>query len=146
MTSTFDPREAARFLRTLRVATQTAIARHDLGGVGAAARPISTFAALAAKGVEDWRFPAAGILSGDGLVLARLLHESDDAKVLALQAQGVAGLTAYAQRAVKVRLGEAFEFDGVFDRDGRLHVLLDAEALARADLSQLQIELLDAAP
>jgi len=146
MTSTFDPRQAARFLRTLRVATQTAIARDDLGRVGAAARPISTFAALAAKGVEDWRFPAAGILSGDGLVLARLLHEGDDAKVLALQAQGVAGLSAYAQRAVKVRLGEALEIDGVFDRDGRLHVVLDAEALTRADFARLEIELLDAAP
>ena len=146
MSSTFDRREAARFLRTLRVATQTAIARDEHGRSGVRARPVSTFAALAAKGAEEWRFPAAGIVSGDGLVLARLLRESDDAKALALQAQGVAGLTAYAKRAVKVRLGEAFEFDGVFDRDGRLHVLLDAEALARADLSQLQIELLDAAP
>lgn len=146
MTSTFDPREAARFLRTLRVATQTAIARDELGRVGAGARPISTFAALAAKGVEEWRFPAAGILSGDGLVLARLLHEGDDAKVLALQAQGVAGLTAYAQRAVKARLGEALEIEGVFDRDGRLHIVLDADALARADLSRLEIELLDATP
>jgi hypothetical protein len=146
MTSTFDPREAARFLRTLRVAAQTAIARHDLGGVGAGARPISSFAALAAKGAEDWRFPAAGILSGDGLVLARLLHESEDAKVLALQAQGVAGLSGYAERAVKVRLGEGFEIDGMFDRDGGLHVVLDAEALARADFARLEVELLDSAP
>ena len=85
MSSTFDPRDAARFLRTLRVATQTVIALDDLG-------------------------------------------------------------SAYAQRTVKVRLGEALLFDGVFDRDGALHVVLDAEALARADLSRLEIELLDAEP
>ena len=146
MSSTFDPRDAARFLRTLRVATQTVIALDDLGSANARSRPISTFAALAAKGADAWRFPAAGILSGDGLVLARLHHEGDEAKVLELQAQGAAGLSAYAQRTVKVRLGEALLFDGVFDRDGALHVVLDAEALARADLSRLEIELLDAEP
>lgn len=146
MSSTFDPRDAARFLRTLRVTTQTAIALDDLVRVNARSRPISTFAALAAKGPDEWRFPAAGLLSGDGLVLARLRHESDDAKVLELQAQGAAGLSAYAQRTVKVRLGETLQLDGVFDRDGRLHVVLDAEALSHADLSRLEIELLDAAP
>ena len=146
MSSTFDPRDAARFLRTLRVATQTAIAGEDLVRAGGTVRPVSTFAALAAKGVEDWRFPAAGLLSGDGLVLARLLHESEDAKVLALQAQGAAGLSAYAQRAVKVRLGDAFEIEGMFDRDGGLHIVLDSAALTRADFARLEIELLDAQP
>ena len=146
MNSTFDPHEAARFLRTLRVATQTAIAFDDLGRAGERARPVSTFAALAAKGPEEWRFPAAGILSGDGLVLARLEHESDEAKVLTLQAQGVVGLSAYAERGVKVRLGDALQIEGVFDRDGRLHVVLDADALTRADFSRLEIELLDVQP
>jgi hypothetical protein len=146
MTTTFDPREAARFLRTLRVATQTTIALADLDRAGERARPVSTFAALAAKGTEEWRFPAAGILSGDGLVLARLLHESEESKVLTLQAQGAAGLKAYAQRTVKVRLGDALQVEGVFDRDGRLHVVLDADALSRADFARLEIELLDAQP
>jgi hypothetical protein len=146
MNSTFDPHEAARFLRTLRVTTQTAIALNDLDRAGERVRPVSTFAALAAKGPEEWRFPAAGILSGDGLVLARLEHESDEAKVLTLQAQGVVGLSAYAERGVKVRLGEALQIEGVFDRDGRLHVVLDADALTRADFARLEIELLDAQP
>ena len=146
MNSTFDPRDAARFLRTLRVTTQTAIALNDLDRAGERARPVSTFAALAAKGADEWRFPAAGILSGDGLVLARLEHESDEAKVLTLQAQGVVGLSAYAQRGVKVRLGDALQIEGVFDRDGRLHVVLDGDALTRADFSRLEIELLDARP
>ena len=146
MNSTFDSRDAARFLRTLRVTTQTAIALNDLDRAGERARPVSTFAALAAKGTDEWRFPAAGILSGDGLVLARLLHESDDAKVLTLQAQGVVGLSAYAQRTVKVSLGDALQVEGVFDRDGRLHVVLDADALTRAEFSRLEIELLDAQP
>jgi hypothetical protein len=146
MNSTFDPHEAARFLRTLRVTTQTAIALNDLDRAGERVRPVSTFAALAAKGPEEWRFPAAGILSGDGLVLARLEHESDEAKVLTLQAQGVVGLSAYAERGVKVRLGDALQIEGVFDRDGRLHVVLDADALTRADFARLEIELLDAQP
>jgi len=146
MNSTFEAREAARFLRTLRVTTQTAIALNDLNRPGERVRPVSTFTALAAKGTEEWRFPAAGILSGDGLVLARLEHEGDEAKVLTLQAQGVVGLSAYAQRGVKVRLGDTLQIEGVFDRDGRLHVVLDADALTGADFSRLEIELLDAQP
>jgi len=137
MNSTFDSRDAARFLRTLRVTTQTAIALNDLDRAGERARPVSTFAALAAKGPDEWRFPAAGILSGDGLVLARLEHEGDEAKVLTLQAQGVVGLSAYAQRGVRVRLGDAMQIEGMFDRDGGLHVGLDGDALTRADTTRV---------
>ncbi len=107
MDRTFDPREAARFLQTLRVATQTALALDDLQRARGRARPLSTFTALAAKGAGEWRFPAAGMLSADGLVVAHLLHEGEEAKVLALQAQGVAGLTTYALRGARVRLGDA---------------------------------------
>jgi hypothetical protein len=146
MNPTFDPRDAARFLRTLRVATQTAIALDDLRGGLSRLRPLTAFTALAAKGPGEWRFPAAGLTSGDGLVLARLLHESEETKVLALQAQGAVGLSAYAQRAVRVRLGEELTIDGMFDRDGALHVVLDQAALTRADFSALAIELLDRAP
>jgi hypothetical protein len=146
MDQTFDPREAARFLRSLRVATQTALALDDLQRGRGLARPVSSFTALAAKGAGEWRFPAGGLLSADGLVLARLLHEGDETKVLALQAQGVAGLTAYALRGARVRLGETFQVEGAFDRDGRLHIVLDDQALSEADLSRLEIELLDPAP
>jgi hypothetical protein len=146
MDRTFDPKEAARFLRTLRVATQTALAFDDQQRGGAPARPVSSFAALAAKGAGEWRFPAAGLLSADGLVLARLLHEDEKTKVLALQAQGAAGLATYALRGVRVRLGEATPIEGVFDRDGRLHVVLDDDAPSEAELSRLEIELLDPAP
>jgi hypothetical protein len=146
MNPTFDPKEAARFLRTLRVTTQTALALDDARRGAGRARPVSSFAALAAKGTEEWRFPAAGLLSVDGLVLAHLLHEDDETKVLALQAQGVAGLATYALRAVRVRLGEALHVEGVFDRDGRLHIVLDDKALSDAELSLLEIELLDSTP
>jgi hypothetical protein len=146
MNSSFDPKEAARFLRTLRVATQTAIALDDLQRGRGRLRPVSTFTALAAKGPGEWRFPAAGLLSADGLVLARLLREGGETKVLALQAQGVAGLTTYALRGVRVRLGDAAPVEGAFDRDGRLHIVLDDTTLSEAELSLLEIELLDRAP
>jgi len=145
MTGTFDPREAARFLRTLRVATQTALALDDLQHGRGRARAASTFTALAAKGPGEWRFPATGLLSADGLVLAHLLHEGNEGKVLALQAQGVAGLTTYTLRGVRVRLGETLQVEGAFDRDGRLHIALDDKALNEADLALLEIELLDPA-
>ena len=141
MTDIDDPRAAARFLRTLRVVAQTAIAVEDMRR-GRAAPARVPFLALAAKGTEGWRFPAAGLTSADGLVIARLLHEAEDAKVLALQAQGAAGLAAYAGRAARVWLGEASALEGVFDRDGRLHVVLDAKVLAVSDLSRLTVELM----
>jgi hypothetical protein len=45
-----------------------------------------------------------------------------------------------------VRLGEELTIDGMFDRDGALHVVLDPAALTRADFTALAIELLDQAP
>lgn len=96
MAGEFTQAQTARLLRTLRVATQTALAEYALGG-RAAARSRVTFMALAAKGPGDWRFPAAGLLSADGLVLAKLVSEADGA-ILELQAQGVVGLSLYANR------------------------------------------------
>ena len=53
MTNQFDKREAARFLRTLRVTTQTALAQEDLRRGRALGRPTTAFQALAAKGPGD---------------------------------------------------------------------------------------------
>ena len=146
MTAQFSRRDAARFLRTLRVATGTALAEHDLRRGRGVGRPAAAFQALAAKGPGDWRFPETGLMSSDGLVLARLSRQPGGARVLELQAQGVVGLSAYANRAARVRFGALLAADGMFDRDGRLHVVLDADALTRADFTRLEIELLDAQP
>ena len=67
MATQFTQAEAARFLRTLRVTTQTALAQYDLQKGRAAGRPVVTFQALAAKGAGEWRFPGAGLMSADGL-------------------------------------------------------------------------------
>ena len=146
MNPMFDARDGARFLRSLRVATQTALALDDLQRARGRAGPLSSFAALAAKGVDEWRFPAAGVLSGDGLVLAQFLREDEGGGALLLQAQGAAGLATYAARSVRVRFGETASLEGAFDRDGRLRVPLEPNALGESDLAQLEIELLDAAP
>ena len=49
------------------------------------------------RAAGDWRFPADGLLSGDGLVLARLLARERRRAVLVLQAQGAVGLPTYAR-------------------------------------------------
>jgi len=135
--------EAARFVRTLRVATQTALALDDLRHGRTNERPSAGFMALAAKGPQEWRFPAAGLLSSDGLVLAKLLHEGEGARVISLQAQGLAGLTIYADRAARIHFGAKLSLEGMFDRDGRLHLVVDEAALSEADLSAFDLELLD---
>jgi hypothetical protein len=145
MTIQFDKREAARFLRTLRVTTQTALAQDDLQRGRNLGRQTTAFQALAAKGVGEWRFPDAGLMSSDGLVLAKLSHEPGGAHVMELQAQGLAGLSAYANRAARVRFGANLSADGVFDRDGRLHLVFEAAALGDADLSAFELQLLDGA-
>ena len=146
MKQTFDTREAARFLHSLRVTAQTALALDDLERARGRARPLTAFAALAAKGPGEWRFPAAGVLSGDGLVLAELVREADGSKTLALQAQGAAGLATYAARAVRVRIGETTSVEATFDRDGRLRIALDPHEVNETDLSALDIALRDATP
>lgn len=146
MTNQFDKREAARFLRTLRVTTQTALAQEDLRHGRNLARSSTAFQALAAKGTGEWRFPDAGVMSSDGLVLAKLSHEPGGPHVMELQAQGLVGLSAYANRAARVRFGANLAADGVFDRDGRLHLVFEATAISDADLSAFELQLLDGAP
>ncbi len=145
MTAQFGGREAARFLQTLRVTTGTALAEHDLRRGRGAGRPAAAFQALAAKGPGAWRFPESGRMSSDGLVLARLSRQAGGARRLELQAQGVAGLSVYVNRAARVRFGSHPVADGVFDRDGRLHLVFEEAALSEVDLSSFELLLLDGA-
>jgi hypothetical protein len=145
MTAHFSERDAARFLRTLRVATGTALAEHDLRRGRGVGRPAAAFQALAAKGPGEWRFPESGLMSSDGLVLAKLSRQAGGARLLELQAQGVAGLSVYVNRAARVRFGAHLAADGVFDRDGRLHLVFEEAALSEADLSAFELLLLDGA-
>ena len=143
MAAQFTQAELARFLRTLRVATQTALAEYALAGNRGVARPRVAFMALAAKGPGDWRFPAAGLLSADGLVLAKLVAEAAAAPILELQAQGVVGLSLYANRSARVTFAGGGVAEGAFDRDGRMQLSLADGAVTEADLSTFDLELLD---
>ena len=143
MTEAFDPRDARRFARTLRVAVQTTLAGADLARARGVARPGASFLALAAKGVDEWRFPADGLLSADGLVLARLIGADSAAPTLELQAQGAAGLATYGGRSVRLHLGKGEALEAGFDRDGRLRYALDPAEATPADLAAFQIEILD---
>lgn len=143
MTQAFDPADSRRFVRTLRVAVQTALAGAELARGRGEARAGGAFMALAAKGTDDWRFPAEGLRSADGLTLARLLSGDAGALRLELQAQGAAGLTAYANRAIRLRFPDGRALASAFDRDGRAEFALDRETFAPADLSAFEIELSD---
>ena len=146
MANPFSEAETARFLRTLRVTTQTALAQYALQRGRQAPRPTATFMALAAKGVDDWRFPAAGLLSADGLALAKLTREAAGAPILEVQAQGLVGLSLYAGRAARVVFSDGREARGAFDRDGRMRVSLEETPIKEADLAAFELQLLDEAP
>ena len=146
MTTLLGGPDAARFLRTLRVATQTALAQDDLRRGRGLGRPAASFQALAAKGPGPWRFPDAGLMSSDGLVLARLTREGGAGFVLDLQAQGLAGLSAYALRAARVLFGTGVAAEGVFDRDGRLRLTFAEAALGAADAASFELQLTDETP
>jgi len=146
MTTLFGGHDAARFLRTLRVATQTALAQDDLRRGRGLGRPAVAFQALAAKGAGPWLFPDAGVMSSDGLVLAHLARDAGGSWVLDLQAQGLAGMSAYALRAARVVLGSGVVADGEFDRDGRLRLTFAEAAIGAADASAFELQLLDDAP
>jgi hypothetical protein len=146
MMAQFTEVETARFLRTLRVTTQTALAQYALERGRAGNRPSVTFLALAAKGPDAWRFPASGLTSADGLVVATLTREASGAAILELQAQGVVGLSLYANRSARVAFAADQSADGAFDRDGRMRLALGEMAINEADLATFALELLDDSP
>jgi hypothetical protein len=142
----FSGRNATRFLRALRVATGTALAEHDLRRECGVGRPAVAFQALAAKSPGEWRFPETGLMSADGLVMAKVSQQASGAHMLELQAQGMVGLSAYANRAARVRFDAHLAADGVFDRDGRLQLMFEDAALSEVRLSAFALLLLDGAP
>ncbi len=143
METKFELKEAARFLRTLRVATGVAVSREEMRRVRAT--PATSFLALAAK-TGEWRFPPEGLLSGDGLLLARRVREADGSGALVLQAQGAVGVNAYADREARVVAGEAWSGQGAFNRFGALWLPLATQELDDAALARFHVELLDGAP
>jgi hypothetical protein len=140
----FEPREAARFLRTLQVATGVATSLEDIRRNRGRAGSGTTFLALAAK-TGVWRFPEEGVLSGDGLLIAKRVREADGV-ALVLQAQGAVGVSTYAGRPARARIGEAWSGEGTFDRVGALRLALDADEVDDSDLARIEIELTDDAP
>ena len=143
MEAKFEPREAARFLRTLRVATGLATSLEDIRrGRG---RSTTTFLALAAK-TGAWRFPEEGVLSSDGLLIAKRVRDADGSVSLVLQAQGAVGVSTYAGRAARASIGEAWTGEGRFDRFGALPLALDADEVDDSDLARIEVELTDEAP
>ena len=141
MTSARTQSDSARFLRTLRVATQTALAHDEM--TRGRARSATTFLALAAKGTDDWRFPVTGLMSADGLVLAELAHGDDGSRSLTLQAQGATGLSLYAGRAIRLNLPNSLVLDGAFNRDGKSRFTVNVGALSESDLAAFEIEFAD---
>ncbi len=144
MDTKFELKEATRFLRTLRVATGVAVSleeakRNRLGVTG------SSFLALAAK-TGEWRFPAEGLLSNDGLLLASQAREADGSGALTLQAQGAAGVMTYAGRTARVLVGDAWSAVGAFDRFGALPLALATAEVGDSALARFDVELLDGAP
>jgi hypothetical protein len=127
------------------VATGVATSLEDIRRGRGRAGSTTTFLALAAK-TGAWRFPEEGVLSGDGLLIAKRVREADGAVALVLQAQGAVGLQTYAGRAARARIGEAWTGDGVFDRFGALRLSLDADEVDDSDLARIEVELTDDAP
>jgi len=143
MAFTLTNADAARFLRTLRVTTQTALAQHSLRNDSVVS---ASFLALAAKGTGEWKFPAAGVASADGLLLARIIRNAGEPPCLEIQAQGLSGLQLYAHRGARVELSPGRSLEGVFDRDGRLRLTLDGGAIDEVDLAAFDLHLTDEKP
>ncbi len=145
METPFDYRQAARFLRTLRVATGAATSLEDIRRGRGRSAPAATFLALAAKTAGAWRFPDEGVLSQDGLLLAKRTREADGSGELVLQAQGAVGVSTYAGRAARARVGDAWSAEGAFDRFGALRLPVTADELEDAELARFEVEFLDGA-
>jgi len=138
MSGTFDQATLRRFLRSVRVATNTALAEYDLNA-STHALGAAQFRALAAKGPGGWTFPEVGLMSGDGLVLATIERgENGTLGALVLQAQGLAGLGELAGRAAVLRVG-GHALPCAFDRGGRSAVALAGIDLREDDLADFDL-------
>jgi len=145
MSASFERKDTLRYLHSLRVATGTALARHDLSQ-NASVSGQTHFLALAAKGLQDFQFPEAGLVSFDGLLRANLSVEADGGATLTLQALGAAGLRAHAQRRTRLSIGAGLELESAFDRNGTLMIGLTPEEVAEADLSRFSVATIGQAP
>ena len=145
METKFEPKEAARFLRTLRVTTGVAVALEDIRRNPARGRPGRE---LPGAGRENRRLalPRGGRALSDGLLIAKRQRTPDGAGALVLQAQGAAGVSTYAGRRARARIGEAWAAEATFDRFGALHLALDADEVDDSDLARIEVEFLDDAP
>lgn len=133
-----------RFLRTVRVATHTALAEYEIEQARRQIGAPVQFQALAAKGLDRWRFPEAGIAGTDGLLTATLERDSVGAPgALILQAEGAAGLEAWAGRKVRVTFGPLAFAEARFDADGRAVAALAGLGLAEDELATFAIEPVD---
>jgi hypothetical protein len=146
MANLFDDSEVLRFIRTLRVTTKTALAQYEAERGRASGRASQTFLALAAKGPGEWRFPSAGLMSADGLILATLSGPNAGAVTLTLQAQGVVGLSLYAGEAARIAFASGQTVAAVFDRDGRLTASFAEATMKEADFAAFELQLADDAP
>ena len=142
METKFEARQAARFVRTLRVATGVAVAMDDMRRTG---RAPAVFLALAAR-TGAWRFPDEGLLSVDGLLLAKRTRQADGSGALVLQAQGAVGVATYAGRPARISVGEGWSAEGAFDRLGALSLPLAQGELDDAALARFEVEFSDDEP
>jgi hypothetical protein len=146
MTAKLDTLTAHRFARTVRVTLGTALAEYDLTDGRARAASASVFRALAAKSRDAWAFPAMGVISRDGLVLAELERSLDGTPArLILQAQGSAGLSVFAGRSASLTL-KVGTLRGSFDRDGRFAVDLHGLDVTDDDLAAFELRREDEGP
>lgn len=135
-----DQRLLHRFARTVRVAAATALAEYELTGRRESGNVVQ-FMALAAKGAAAFRFPQDGVQSSDGLLVATVARNREEAvERLILQAQGAAGLSAYAGRSFTLRFGPFVETEPVaFDPAGRADVDVSGLVLDEDDLAAFSL-------
>ncbi len=145
MPASFDRKDTLRYLHSLRVATGTALARHDLSR-DASVSGQTHFLALAAKGLQDFQFPEGGLVSFDGLLRAKLSVEADGGATLTIQALGGAGLRAHAQRRTCLSIGDGLTLESTFDQNGTLTIGLTPEEVGEADLSRFSVATIGQAP
>ena len=71
------------------------------------------------------------------------MRESDGSGALVLQAQGAAGVSAYAGRPARARAGAAWFAEGAFDRFGMARLAFAAGEFDDAELARIEVELIE---
>ena len=139
----WSPERWRKLARTVRVSAHTALAEYEIMQARqVTATPVAEFFALAASGVDDWRFPDDGLRDAEG-TLKITGQRNDEGRLIGLAVQAIGGvaLERYAGQQAQIVADKTTILPIAFDANGTALLSLIGSELAEAAFSRFTVQL-----